>query len=70
MQRINETMLIDEILELDDSITEVFAANGMNCLGCPGAASECLAEAAEGHGVPLRKLLDDLNRYLEDRERK
>ncbi|WP_130863067.1 DUF1858 domain-containing protein [Bacilliculturomica massiliensis] len=65
MRKINETMLIDEILDLDEDITEVFEKNGLNCLGCPGAASESLAEAAEGHGADLEKLLSDLNAYLE-----
>lgn len=67
MERIKETMMIDEILNLDDDITEVFEANGLPCLGCPGAASETLAEAAEGHGADLRKLLADLNGYLDGR---
>lgn len=68
MERINEAMLINEVLDLDDDITEVFVANGLLCLGCPGAACESLAEAAEGHGVDLSKLISDLNRYLEEKK--
>lgn len=68
MKTVTKTMLIDEILELDDGLTDVFAANGLNCLGCPGAARESLEEAAEGHGVELDSLISDLNRYLEEKQ--
>lgn len=67
MGRINETMLVNEVLDLDDDIASVFAANGLPCLGCLGAASESLAEAAEGHGVNLPGLIADLNRYLDEK---
>ena len=65
MDKVKETMRVNEVLELDDGIMDVFLKNGLNCLGCPGAATESLAEAAEGHGVDLQVLLRDLNQYLE-----
>lgn len=64
MEKIKATMLVNEVLDLDDELCEVFLANGLNCLGCPGAAKESLEEAAEGHGVDLEKLLSDLNAHL------
>lgn len=65
MSKINESMLVSEIMDLGPDVTEVFLRNGLNCLGCPGAASESLREAAEGHGVDLGALISDLNDYLE-----
>jgi Domain of unknown function (DUF1858). len=62
--KINETMLLNEILEIDPDVTDIFLRHGLNCLGCPGANSESLKEAAEGHGVNLAKLIDDLNVFL------
>lgn len=65
--KITENMLLNDILDMDPDPTEVFLRHGLNCLGCPGAHSENLREAAEGHGIDLKKLIDDLNEYLEDK---
>lgn len=62
--KVNETMLLNEILDMEPDIVEIFNRHGLNCLGCPGARSENLKEAAEGHGIDLAKLLKDLNTYL------
>ncbi|HML35969.1 MAG TPA: DUF1858 domain-containing protein [Bacillota bacterium] len=65
--KITENMLLNEILEMDPDPTDVFLRHGLNCLGCPGAQSESLREAAEGHGINLEKLIDDLNNFLQDK---
>ncbi len=65
--KITENMLLNEILDMDPDPTEIFLRHGLNCLGCPGACSENLKEAAEGHGINLKKLMDDLNELLEDK---
>lgn len=64
MSKINESMLVNEILDIDPDVAEVFLKNGLNCQGCPGADSESIREAAEGHDVDLQKLLADLNKYF------
>lgn len=61
---INEKMLVSEILDMNPDVTEVFVQHGLNCLGCPGAHSESLKEAAEGHGISLEKLVEDLDKFL------
>lgn len=66
--KITENMLLNEILEMNPDPTDVFLRHGLNCLGCPGAQSESLREAAEGHGINLEKLIDDLNNFLQDKE--
>lgn len=63
--KITEKMLLSEILEMDPDPTDIFLSHGLNCLGCPGARSENLKEAAEGHGINLEKLIDDLNSFVE-----
>lgn len=65
MSKINESMLVSEIMDMGPDVTEIFLRNGLNCLGCPGAATEKLCEAAEGHGVDLEALMADLNDYLD-----
>ena len=63
--KVTEKMLLCDILDQDPDPTEVLLRHGLNCLGCPGAQSENLKEAAAGHGINLSKLIDDLNEYLE-----
>lgn len=63
--KITENMLLNEILDMDPNPTDVFLRHGLNCLGCPGAHSESLKEAAEGHGINLTNLINDLNDFLE-----
>lgn len=65
--KITENMLLNEILEMNPDLTDVFLRHGLNCVGCPGAHSENLKEAAEGHGINLILLLDDLNNFLMDK---
>jgi hybrid cluster-associated redox disulfide protein len=66
MMKVTETMLLSDILDMDPDPTEIFLRHGLNCLGCPGARSENLKEAAEGHGIDLKKLINDLNEFLEN----
>lgn len=68
MERISAAMRIDEILDMDEGIRRILLKHGLNCVGCPGAVSERLSEAASGHGIRLDQLLQDLNQYMEQRE--
>lgn len=58
---ITKEMRISEILDLDESHCKMLESFGLNCCGCPGAASETLEEAAKGHGVDVQVLLSALN---------
>ena len=64
MARITEDMLVCDVLELALEMEAVLSDHGLPCYGCPGAANETLREAAEGHGVDLASLLEDLNRNV------
>ncbi len=66
--KITEEMLVCEILDLDDELEAVFKRHGLLCLGCPGAVSETLREAADGHGIDIDALLSDLNRQVQRKE--
>lgn len=65
MKKITKDMMICEILDMNPELEEVFISHGLNCVGCPGSSGENLQDAAEGHGVDLGKLLEDLNRANE-----
>ncbi|MBP6492327.1 MAG: DUF1858 domain-containing protein [Clostridia bacterium] len=65
--KITENMLLSEILDENPDLTDIFLNHGLNCVGCPGASSENLKEAAEGHGIDLKKLIDDLNSFFEEK---
>jgi hybrid cluster-associated redox disulfide protein len=58
---VTKEMMINDILDLDERMSEVLMSHGLNCCGCPGAGSETLEEAAKGHSVDFQKLLTALN---------
>lgn len=59
-----ENTKVCEVLDTDERLEAVFEKHGLLCLGCPGAVSETLKEAAEGHGIDVTKLLEDLNKEI------
>ena len=59
--RITENMKVCDVLEMGDSMEQVFQQHGLLCTGCPGAAQETLREAADGHSIDIDNLLADLN---------
>lgn len=62
--QITEKTLINELLNEEEDAVEVLLRHGLNCLGCPGSHAETLEDAAAGHGVDVRKLIEDLNTFL------
>lgn len=62
MDKITKDMMICDILEVQPHLEEIFISHGMHCVGCCGSSMESLEEAAAGHGVPLEKLLEELNK--------
>lgn len=60
------SMIVAEALELHPKARWVFAAYHIRgCSGCDQARLETLEEVAGGYGVPLERLLGDLNALLE-----
>ena len=62
---ITKEMTVSEVLSMDEKYEKIFEKYFLTCAGCPGAENETLMLAAEGHGIDLAQLLEDLNR--EDR---
>ena len=62
---VTENMKVCDVLEMDSSLEEIFLKHGLNCVGCPGANSETIKEAAAGHGLQLDLLLEAINKALE-----
>ena len=58
---INKDMIIDEVLELDDSLGEIFLGFGMHCIFCHLGMEETIEEAALVHQVDVDLLVKKLN---------
>lgn len=59
--KITADMTIAEVLKASPNTAEVLQSIGMHCLGCPSAAGETIAQAAQAHGVAIDDLLKKLN---------
>lgn len=58
---ITKDMTIAEVLRDNPNTAKVLFEMGMQCLGCPTAAGETVAEAAQAHGVDPDDLVQKLN---------
>ncbi len=61
---VTEDMKVCDVLQMNDNLEKIFIKYGLNCVGCPGANQETILEAAEGHGIDLKLLLEDINKAL------
>ena len=59
--KIDKTMLIGELVQMDELIPQMLMAAGMHCLGCPSAQMETLGEAAMVHGIDADLLVEKIN---------
>lgn len=64
---VTKTMLISEIIGLDDAIGAILASAGMGCVGCAMAHGENLEQACAAHGVDADALVNAINEYLENK---
>jgi hybrid cluster-associated redox disulfide protein len=61
-QQFQPGMTVEEALALHPAAKWVFASYHLGgCSNCDSASDETLAEVAEGYGLSLEKLLNDLN---------
>ena len=58
-------MVLGDVITKYPGAVEVFFDHGLPCAMCQMASGETIEEAAESHGVPLDKLLKDLNKVAE-----
>ena len=62
---ITKNMTIDEVLQLDERLGDVFMGFGMHCIFCQLGIDETVAEAAEVHEVDVDFLVKKLNEVYE-----
>ena len=64
---ITKDMIIAEILEMDEGLSEFLLNMGMHCLHCPSAVGESLEDACAVHGADCDALVAEMNAYLESK---
>ena len=67
MAKVTKDMIIADVLKLDRGTAPIFLHSGMHCLGCPSSSGESIEDACAIHGIDADKLIEDLNKYLEDK---
>ncbi len=68
MSKINEDMIISDVLKMDSETAPILFEHGLHCLGCMHATSESLKDACAVHGIDVDALIADLNKYFEDKQ--
>jgi len=63
---ITKNMKIEEVLRKYPETAEVFAKHGFHCIGCIAASFESVAQGAVVHGIDADKLVNDLNKAIEN----
>lgn len=65
--KIDKTMLIGELIQMDPLIPNMLMRAGMHCLGCPASQMESLEEACMVHGIDCDDLVMQVNEVLATR---
>ena len=63
--KISREMTITDVVRQYPQTVEVFMSHGMGCLGCAAARFENVAQGAQAHGIDVDKLMEDLNKVVE-----
>jgi hybrid cluster-associated redox disulfide protein len=61
-QPIIKEMSISECISRHPGTIPILMKYGMHCIGCPMAMSETLEQGLSGHGIPVDKIIDELNK--------
>ncbi|SFB16136.1 hybrid cluster protein-associated redox disulfide domain-containing protein [Acetitomaculum ruminis DSM 5522] len=69
MARVSKDMIIADLLQVDENMMGLLMEAGMHCIGCPSAQGESLEEAAFVHGINPDALINELNAFLEHKEK-
>ncbi len=64
MAKATKDMLIQEVIELDESTADILMNAGMHCIGCMMAHGESLEQACDVHGIDADILIEEINTYL------
>ena len=61
---IAKSMLIGQLIQVDEIIPNILMRAGMHCLGCPASQAESLEEACMVHGIDCDTLVSQINEVL------
>ena len=64
MVKVDKSMIIGELIKLDENLIYILMREGMHCVGCPSAQMETLEEAALVHGMDPDVLVARVNEFL------
>ncbi len=70
VKKITEDMAFSEIVETFPDAAEFLFKKGFHCIGCPMASMESIREGAIAHGENPKKLIDELNKFIEKKNKK
>jgi len=68
-EQITGTMTFREIVENYPDSVEFLFSKGFHCLGCPMASMESIKEGALAHGEDPKKLIKELNEFVEKKQK-
>lgn len=68
-QFIDKDMKIGEVVAKYPETIEVFFKEGLHCVGCGSAFFETIEEGCQMHGINVKKLLKEVNKVIEKREK-
>jgi len=69
-KKINKKMSFAEVMETDEDVAMTLMEKGMHCCGCPLAMQESLEQGALAHGMNPDELVEELNKKLEEKNKK
>ena len=64
--KITKEMTFGEVLKKYPETVKTFLQFGMHCFGCHLADEETIEQGALAHGVEVDKLIEDLNKTVEE----
>lgn len=64
MIKVEKSMIIGDLIKLDENLIYILMREGMHCVGCPSSQMETLEEAAYVHGMDPDVLVSRLNEFL------
>jgi len=70
MKKVTEGMTFREIVENYPGSAEFLFKKGFHCIGCPMASMESIKEGALAHGEDPKKLIAELNKFVETKKKK
>lgn len=64
MKKITKDSNLGEVLTKYPKVAEVLIKKGFHCLGCIAANFETIEQAAQVHGLDVKKLVSEMNKTI------